>query len=362
MLVLLTRILLWASMGLLLWYILVRVIPQRYLTWFGGVIFIALLALSFIEADNDTVSIIWEIISFPLRPLGFALVLLGGALGEGFKRIKSTPVAIALCVLLFSSIPVLAQTLVIEAEGSVRDAFATRSTLCEGVCRAGDVPGANLGEAGAIVVIGDRRDALDVTDDPKSAYDTSLNTVIAPRLLYAADLYDRARRLGASPFVIVTAGGSDGDRSNTNIRNTLGQNGVPDSVIQVEDSGLNIRETARNVEKFLQDKQVFGNREARANSNNDARIVLVAPAITMSRAALTFEKIDLEVIARPTDFYSARFGQDGGLLERLPSILPSADALQLTTRYWDELMTSLYYFLRGWLPNFNFGWDPSIEI
>ncbi len=362
MLVLLTRILLWASMGLLLWYILVRVIPPKYLTWFGGVIFIALLALSFLEADNDTVSIIWQIISFPLRPLGFALVLLGGAVGEGLKRIKSTPVAIALCVLIFSSIPVLSQALVTEAEGSVRKAFVNRSELCEGVCRSGEVPGANLGEAGAIVVIGDRRNVSAAIDGLESVDDTSLNTVLAPRLIYAADLYARARTLGASPFVIVTAGGPDDDRSNTIVRNILVRNGVPGSVIQVEDSGLNIRKTAEDVESFLEERQVVSNRKARSESNNDARVVLVAPAIIMSRAALTFEDIDLEVIARPTDFYSVRFNRGGGLLERLPSILPNVDALQLTTRYWDEAMTSVYYFLRGWLPNFNFGWDPSIEI
>ncbi|MEO0887916.1 MAG: hypothetical protein AAFY54_18590, partial [Cyanobacteria bacterium J06648_10] len=59
---------------------------------------------------------------------------------------------------------------------------------------------------------------------------------------------------------------------------------------------------------------------------------------------------------------TARFDPDRGLLGRLPDILPSVDALQITTRYWNELLTSLYYFLRGWLPDFNFGWDPSIEI
>ena len=82
----------------------------------------------------------------------------------------------------------------------------------------------------------------------------------------------------------------------------------------------------------------------------------------MSRAALSFERMNLQVIAKPTDFYTARFDTDGSLLRRLPDILPSVDALQITTRYWNELLTSFYYFLRGWLPNFNFGWDSSIEI
>ena len=360
MLVLLTRILLWASMGLLLWYLLVRVVPPKYLTWFGGVIFIALLALAFIEADNDTVRVLWQILSFPLRPLGFSLVLLAGALGEGFKRIKAMPVAIALGVLLVSSIPIFAQLLVTDAELSVRQAFQDRAALCEGVCRIDEVPGANLGEAGAIVVVGDRSDVSVPTNGLQGVTDTSLNTILAPRLIYAADLYDRARDLGANPLVVVTAG-SDDD-SDTVIRNILVNNRVPSDVIEIENSSLNMRQTAEDVEELLEDRRIVSNREARGDSDDDARVVLIAPAITMSRAALTFERIDLEVIARPTDFYSARFNQDGGLLDRLPAVLPSVNALRLTTRYWDEVMTSLYYFLRGWLPNFNFGWNSSIEI
>ena len=360
MLVLLTRILLWASMGLLLWYVLVRIIPQKYLTWFGGVILIALLALVFVEADNDTVRTIWQILSFPLRPLGFSLILLAAALGEGLKRIKATPVAIAFTVLLVCSIPIFAQLVVADAEASVRNAFRDRANLCDGVCRIDQVPGANLGEAGAIVVIGDRRDVSVPISDPQSVSDTSLNTVLAPRLIYAANLYNSARNLGASPFVVVTAGSDDPSR--TVIRSVLANNGVPESAIQIEESSLNIRQTAEDVERLLQDSQIVPGREARGETDNDARVVLVAPAMIISRAALTFEKLNLEVIARPTDFYSARFTTDGGLLDQLPAILPDVDALRLTTRYWDEVMTSLYYFLRGWLPNFNFGWDSSIEI
>ena len=74
----------------------------------------------------------------------------------------------------------------------------------------------------------------------------------------------------------------------------------------------------------------------------------------MSRAALAFEKMNLQVVAKPTDFYTARFSTEGSLLGRLPDLLPSVDALQITTRYWNELLTSMYYFLRGWLPNFNY--------
>jgi len=86
MLVLLTRVLLWASVGLLIWYVLTRIIDIKYLTWFGGVILILLLVASFIEPDDGTISDIWRILSFPLMPLGAAIVFLGVALSAKAPR------------------------------------------------------------------------------------------------------------------------------------------------------------------------------------------------------------------------------------------------------------------------------------
>ena len=84
--------------------------------------------------------------------------------------------------------------------------------------------------------------------------------------------------------------------------------------------------------------------------------------MTMTRSALTFENMGMQVIAKPTDFYSIDTWSGGDTFSRLPDIIPNVDALQLTSRYWDEVLTSTYYFLRGWLPDFDFGWNPNIEI
>jgi uncharacterized SAM-binding protein YcdF (DUF218 family) len=370
MLVLLTRVLLWASVGLLIWYILTKVIDKKYLTWFGGVILIVLLVASFIDPEDGTISIIWRILSFPLTPLGAAIVFLGISLSGGTKNFRATPAAIALAILLIFSIPITAQWLVSDAEQSVRKAYEDRSEICDEVCRSGSIPEqGNLGSAAAIVVMGESSDinkAMTVFNN--NTEDVSVNTSLAPRLIYAANLYRQALDRNANPVVIVTAGNPDEkklEESNV-IRNILVKNGVFGEDIQIERTGLDVYRTAERVEDTLQKRQVIAaSRDTRRTegTKDDPRVFLVAPAIVMSRAALTFEKLELQVVAKPTDFYTAMFSsRTGSALNSLPDLLPSVDALQLTTRYWDELRTSLYYFLRGWLPNFNFGWDSSIEI
>lgn len=369
MLVLLTRILLWASVGLLLWYILTKIIDQKYLTWLGGVILVLLLVASFAAPDDGTIQIIWRILSFPLTPLGAAIVFLGAALSDGINKIKGTPAAIALGILIFFSIPLSAQWLVSDAEQAVRTAYRERAAVCGEVCPAGTLPEqGNLGNSAAIVVFGDRNDidkALSVsnTENPD---DVSINTALAPRLIYAANLYQQARARGANPYVIVTAGTGNSDSPQQGIiRSILSVNGVANADIRVENTGFNIRDTGEDVEKLLVDQEIIATTEKRkapGATNGDPRVVIVAPAIVMSRAALAFEKMNLQVVAKPTDFYTAEFNTGGSLLRRLPDLLPSVDALQITTRYWNELLTSLYYFLRGWLPNFNFGWNSTIEV
>ena len=369
MLVLLTRILLWASVGLLLWYVLTKIIDQKYLTWLGGVILVLLLIASFAAPDDGTIQVIWRILSFPLTPLGAAIVFLGAALSDGVKKIKGTPAAIALGILIFFSIPLSSQWLVSDAEQAVRTAYQSRAEVCGEVCQPGEIlEQGDLGRAAAIVVFGDSNDidkALSVsnTTNPDAV---SLNTSLAPRLVSASNLYQQARARGAFPYVIVTAGTGDADSAQQGIiRSILSINGVAPADIRVENTGFNIRDAGEDVEKLLVDQEIIAAADARREpgaTRDDPRVVIVAPAIVMSRAALSFEKMNLQVVAKPTDFYTAQFETGGSLLRRVPDLLPSVDALQITTRYWNELLTSLYYFLRGWLPNFNFGWNSTIEV
>ena len=114
-------------------------------------------------------------------------------------------------------------------------------------------------------------------------------------------------------------------------------------------------ETAQNVRKILEDKNInYGN-----------QVMVVTSAIEASRTALTFGKElapdgqGITIISRPTDFYTIppkstletqTKGQD--LLERnfmVSDLIPNVDALYLSTKVLNEALTSLYYFLRGWI-------------
>ncbi|NJL84929.1 MAG: hypothetical protein HC886_01435 [Leptolyngbyaceae cyanobacterium SM1_1_3] len=208
LLVLLTRILLWAALGLIIWYVLLKFIPRNYLTWFGGLIFLALLVLSFLETDDPTITIIWNIISFPLKPLGAAITLLAVALSQGVKKIVGNQVALALVILLVASMPLVARFLVGQAEQSVQQAFEDRRTLCEDVCPA-DIPAfADLNDVIAVVVLGDSADTVNRAGEFPSQLDNErpFNVGLLPRLIYGTELHRDLRDRGNRPFFIVTAG------------------------------------------------------------------------------------------------------------------------------------------------------------
>ena len=368
LLTLLTQILLWAAVGLLIWYVLLKFIPRKFLTWFGGAIVLALIVLAFIDPNDETIGTLWRIVSMPLTPLGGSVLLLGVALAEGTKKIKSQYVIAALAILVVSSVPLFARTLVGQAENAVREAYAAQRGVCEDVCPV-DVPEtAPLNRVVAVVVMGENMDVVSPTEYLPSQIDavSDLDPSLTTRLISAAGLYQTLRRNGSDPFVLVTAGpvyGSAEDKATKEqaLRQTLVNNGVPAGAIAaINNSGMDVNRAARDVRQFLEDRQLLtpeGRSRREAN-----RVAIVAPALTMRRTALAFENRNIDVVAWPTDLYGSSSVRSGDTLALLSDLVPSVEALRLTSRYWDELLTSLYYFLRGWLPGFNVTWSQVVEI
>ncbi len=368
LLALLTRILLWAGVGYLLWYVLLKFIPRKFLTWFGGAIVLALIVLSFVDPNDQTIGAIWNFISLPLSPLGATVMLLVFALIDGMKKVKGEQVAIALAILLLSSVPLVARGLVGQAERSIRDAYNTQRGICEDVCPV-DIPeSAPLGRVVAVVMLGEN---MDLANNPRELptqidADSGLNPTLTARLGSTANLYRRLRQNGADPFVLLTAGpvrGTAEERANKEeiLRQILTSNGVPAGAIgPIGSTGMDVNRAILATEQFLGDRQLLTPADRPRRDAN--RVAIVAPAITMRRTALAFEQRGLDAVAWPTDLYSSSSIQRDSALAGLSDLVPSVEALRLTSRYWDELMSTAYYFLRGWLPGFDVGWSEVVEI
>ncbi|MEM1290596.1 MAG: ElyC/SanA/YdcF family protein [Cyanobacteria bacterium P01_H01_bin.162] len=374
---LLTRILVWAAFGLLIWYFINKIIPKNFLTVFGGAIILALIFLSFAFTGDPTISAIRRIISFPLSPLGATITILlfsfrDVSFENGFKKINGQWVAIAFVILVVSSLPLVARVLVNQAEQSVQQAYAEQRGICQDVCPV-DIPeAAPLGQIVGLVVLGDNMDAVRTPAELSSRIENtatpspaaSLSPILLSRLNSASRLYSRVRQAGGDPFVMVTTGPVVGNSERRTqkeqvLRQVLINNGVPDPVISVNRNGLNAREAMKDAQDLLEERgQLDGEGTRQLNSN---RVAIVAPALTMRRAALTFEEGDLQVVAWPTNFYGSDFSTDD-TLALLSDLVPNVEALRLTTAYVEETTALIGYFLRGWLPEIDSQWSEIVEL
>jgi uncharacterized SAM-binding protein YcdF (DUF218 family) len=205
-----------------------------------------------------------------------------------------------------------------------------------------------------------------VESTPNLAPTASLSPILLSRLDSAARLYDRIRLSGAAPIVFLTAGPVTGDSEEQEeeeavLRSALAARGVPSdgSSLIVTDGGMNARSAMVVVRDELDERGLLTDEEVgQLNSN---RVALVTPGIAMRRSALAFEEGGLEVVAWPTNLYGSEIDFEDELA-LLSDLVPSVEALRLTTAYWNEFLTSVYYFLRGWLPNVDLRWSEIVEL
>ncbi|WP_035992458.1 YdcF family protein [Leptolyngbya sp. KIOST-1] len=367
---LLTRLLLWLGIGYFLWWILRKFIPANFLTWFGGAMILALIAAAFLFPEDNTIGVFWRFLAFPLTPLGAAITLLALSMGGGFAKQGPRMVTVALLILFVSSMPLVARALVNNAEQSVQRAYLSQRRLCSDICPAIDeVP---VDRAVSLVVIGENADAFRLTNALNSRIDADspLDPTLVARLNSTANIYNRIAL--ARPFVTVTAGprfgtGEEREPLRQAIRQQLISRGVPPESIRVQDSGTDVRATVVDQRNFLTEQGLFttparvGAFDTTRNNRDANRVVLVAPALTMRRAALAFENEGIQVVAAPTELYSTPGEVGRDTLARLADLVPDVNALALTSRYWSELLSAVYYYLRGWLPPFTMQWEQVVE-
>jgi uncharacterized SAM-binding protein YcdF (DUF218 family) len=158
------------------------------------------------------------------------------------------------------------------------------------------------------------------------------------RLLYAAWLYQQ----GVAEHLLLAGGQAPGATTSEaeEMRDALLIMGVPESAIWFEDESLNTYENALFSKPILE-------------AHGAEKIALITSAAHMPRSMGIFEKMEYDVVAAPTDYYMVVPEWDE-VTEPTPSsfflsLLPSAEALEITTRMLKEYVGIVIYGWRGWL-------------
>ena len=380
---LLTQVLLWILVGLAARFVLLKALPKAFLGGLVLVLLVAVTALTFFNGSpsGGLLGDLWQIIAVILNPYGLILVLLCVVWRdvENGAKFNKILLRIGVASLLVLSLPLvsnfLAQRTEMEAVQIMQPNVAA-------------LPG---GAQRVIVLLGQNTTRLKLSprvEGPPPAKKPDRNPILpvpesitqgrltflaglpvqlterGDRILGAAQAYNSER--GNNPLLIVSAGPRlermDKGEKKEDISETADivkllqtQFGIPGTAIIPDHNSRSVIETAQNVRKILEEKNInYGN-----------QVMVVTSAIEASRAALTFGKElapdgqGITIISRPTNFYTIppkatletqAKGKD--LIERnfmVSDLMPSVDALQLSTKVLNEALTSLYYFLRGWI-------------
>jgi uncharacterized SAM-binding protein YcdF (DUF218 family) len=375
---LLTQILLWIVVGLIIWFFLSKVLDKKFLGLLVLLLLLAVIVLAFfqggISEPSSILAVLWRLISFPLTPLGLGFILLlvlftNAKLGKVVKRL----IYFGLILLALGSIPLVSYFLAQELEMEAIELITPVTQL-------------EAGGRQVIVLLGQNttRPQLRPRVNPVPLDPQPVERAITPnqfdvlstlpvqmtahgnRIVYAAQLYQEEARRGTNPVIVVSAGRrADLRQKDGEVRETITEAAdiqrmliqtfnVPEGAILLDHDNGNMRNSADKVKQLLQNQQInFGN-----------QIMLVASAINMNRAALTFREVfnESRIIARPTDFYTlpradrlgvVATGRD--VVEReilITDILPTAESFWLTSQAIQEYLNSFFYFLRGWIRPF----------
>ncbi|MEL6224669.1 MAG: ElyC/SanA/YdcF family protein [Cyanobacteria bacterium J06626_14] len=333
----LTRALLVALLVWLVWYVINQVIPKQYLTVLGGLVLVLFFVLAFQDPTDRIVGSVWEILSFPLKPLGLAILLLLLAVRKGAKEAKGNLVVWALIVLWVFSTPLVAYWLTQQTQETAEQ-LAARTNQDDAV--------------EIIAVLGDGFNPANPAyrgGTQSNNPDDGFGNDFVSRLQYAGQFYVDQQNAGAiAPQIIVVPGRQldrPGKNIDTDIQQILTAQGVSPAQIEVDLERRGIHGSAVAVREFV---------DAQGLDETGYRVILVAPALKIRRARATFAReldiLDDNVIAAPTDFYGFQIEGDE-LLMRVGDLVPRVEALTLSTRLIEEYLATIYYFLRGWLIN-----------
>jgi uncharacterized SAM-binding protein YcdF (DUF218 family) len=204
------------------------------------------------------------------------------------------------------------------------------SQLLVGSIEARSMPQSSLPAADAIVVLGG---GARPAEPPQPVVE--LDGATANRLLYAAKLY----RDGKAPIVILSGGQLPWRKAlppvSAEMAEVIEIMGVPSvAVVQESESG-NTYQNAILTKAILE-------------QHNLHRILLVTSALHMPRALALFRYQGVQAISAPTDFVSqSTTWGTAGWQDMIIALIPSAEALELTTQGLRELLGLTVYRIAG---------------
>lgn len=335
-----TLLLLWIIVAFLIWYVLLQLIPREYLTWLGGAILLSIIVLAFFFPTEQGVATLWYLLSFPLRPIGLCIVLLLLAWRNDKKRNQF--VLATLIILLLCSIPWLSQQ---YQYWLIRSNFPI-AAFCGDRPSPSSVPPAETPDAIVLLAEG--------ISQPSIPYQPQLiEANMSDRIITAVRQYQLQRYRGNRPKVIVAARPQPFvwpgitapwyGRANIpevaeaqEIKTMLLSLGVPPTDITILEDVDNVRYSAEKLQELV---------EARLLGD---RIILVASALNLPRATLSFESLGFEVIPRAPTF-DEEICTPENLRVDIYDVIPNAESFLRSTRVVEEFYTLMYYFLRRWI-------------
>ncbi|MBE9118948.1 YdcF family protein [Lusitaniella coriacea LEGE 07157] len=344
MFLLLTRVLLWILVGYIIYYVLIEWLTDKWRAIIGTIVIWAVLTLGFYDPTFTGLSLLWGIMSFFVKPLGLSMLLVFIGLQhipDEKKRLFGRRLIIsALVILLITSNPFISYKLAQRLEFEWIRLDQVRKEISPTVKK----------NAAAIVLIGEGKTKIDLRNRDRVELSEG-----SGRVLYAANLYRKQKRQAFAPLVIVVAGEEpniysaeavEGSTVNQpaiteaqSIAILLERLGVSSGDIILETEGVNVRTIALTVEDILKDVNI-----------KDKATIVINSALQMRRTALSFMNLGINVISKPTDFYTFQPPTAIVTTQVAPlDLVPSAEALALSSRVIEEYLGLVFYFLRGWL-------------
>jgi hypothetical protein len=381
---LLTQILLWILVGLAARFVILKALPKAFLGGLVLALLVVVTAMTFFSGSPQPglLGEVWQLISVLFNPLGLILVFLSvvwsDAEKKGLTATSKLLLRIAMISLLIMSLPLIANFMMQRSE--LEAISVTRP----------EVPGLPVGAQRVVVLmakdttrLGLKIPAAIKPGNPKAP---DRNAIIQPpepisggninlladqvqltergdRIFQAARVF---RSIGAN-YLVVSAdqypGRSKKDGESwesiseaAKVKEILRDRlGIPDGAILVDYQSPTVQASAAGVRRLLE----------KSNINPGGQLTIVTSALQTSRTALTFKREfdplaqNFTIISRPTDFYTippkaALEGrlQGADLVERnfsVADIIPTTEALDTSSKVMTEALTSLYYFLRGWI-------------